>query len=114
MPENVKIEELTENIKAYVRSTYQLNKLETIESISVIGSGFVSSMVISLITIFFILFISIGIAFCLSSILGNYYYGFLIVGGFYFLLGSIVLLGREKLIEHPLRDKFIKKVFSAN
>ena len=114
MPENVKIEELTENIKAYVRSTYQLNKLETIESISVIGSGFVSSLIISLIAIFCVLFISMGIAFCLSSVLGNYYYGFLIVGGFYFLLGFIVLLGRKKLIEHPLRDKFIQKIFSAN
>ena len=114
MPENVKIEELTESIKVYVHSTYELNKLEAIESISVIGSGLASSLIISLIAILCILFISTGIAFCLSSVLGNYYYGFLIVGAFYFLLGFIFLLGRKKLIEHPLRDKFIQKIFSAN
>jgi len=114
MPEHEKIEQLTDSLKKYVNTNYELIKLEAAERTSIIGSGFISGLIVGLVGILFIFFLSLGAGFYLSSLIGNNYTGFSIIAGFYLILGIILIIGRKKMIEIPARDRFIKKVFYNN
>jgi len=112
MPENGKADELTERLKKYGNTSYELAKLELIESSSVFGSSSISSVLISVVVILSVFFTSFGCAYLLSIVLKNNYLGFLIVGAFYFLLSLTLILGRKKLLEIPIRNKIIHKIYN--
>lgn len=114
MPENGKIVELTDNLKQYLHTTFELKKLQAIEKSSVIGASAVGILLLGLVLVMFIFFISLWVAFFLSAKMGDTYSGFAIVSAFYFLMSMILLLVRKKLVEKPLRDKIIKKIFTEN
>jgi hypothetical protein len=109
-----KLEELTENLKNYASTNFELYKLEATERASVIGSESISFIAISIVAGLFVLFISLAGGFYLSARIGDAYSGFLIIAGFYLFLSLVLLIGKKKLIEHPFRDKIIRKVFSKN
>ncbi|MBA3900653.1 MAG: phage holin family protein [Bacteroidetes bacterium] len=112
MLESLKIEELTESFKKYVASSYDLFKLESAERAAEIGSSLISRFLVLIAAFSFIFFISLWAGFYLSSLYGNNYSGFAIIGGFYFLLCIILLFTRKKLVETPIRDQIIRKVFN--
>ncbi|SDC98741.1 Putative Holin-X, holin superfamily III [Williamwhitmania taraxaci] len=114
MIEQQRLEDLTESAKQYLNTNIELLKFEATERTSVIGSGLISRLLVGMVSLLFVLFISIAAGFYLSELLGDSYSGFLIVAGFYFLLGLILIIGRKKLIETPLRDKFIRSILSNN
>ena len=113
MKDSGKIEALTENLKGFVNLSFELNKLEAVERSSTVGAGLISGLLVGFVLIFFLFFVSMGIGFYLSEKLGNTYVGFAITSGFYLILGICLFLTRKKLIENPLRDKMIQKVFNA-
>ena len=112
MLQNAKIEELAESLKAYANTNFELLKCETAERTAVVGSGFISSLLVGLAGILFVFFISLELGFYISTRFGNNYSGFLIVAGFYFLLSFVLIIGRKKLLEKPIRDKIIQQIFS--
>lgn len=112
MPENGKIEEFTENLKDYVKTNYELIKLQAIERSTVIVADLISDLLIGLVVIFVVLFISFWAGFYISAIIGDIYTGFAIVAAFYMLIAIIMLLVRKKLIERPIRNKIIRKIFN--
>lgn len=114
MPEMVKIEEIAANLKQYANTNIELLKLEAAERSSALGSGFISGLLVTLVGILFLLFLSLAAAFYISTSIGDNYSGFMIIAGFYFLVCLILLIGRRKLLEKPLRDKLIRKMFSSN
>ncbi len=114
MPEYEKLEEITENVKDYVATNCKLIKLQVAERSSVIGSGLISTLLIGITIFLLILFISLGLGFYLSARIGDTYSGFAIVAGFYLLIGIILIVGRKTLVEKPMRDKIIRKLFSSN
>ncbi len=111
MSEPTSVEGLSDNLKRYINTNYELLKLETTEKTSVIGSSTISILLVGLAGITFILFLSICAGYYFSTLVGETYLGFAIVAGFYFLLTILLLLGRKKLITTPLRDKIIRKLF---
>lgn len=110
MPELKKLEELTNSLKRYLLLNIEIIRLEATKHASVIGSTVVSSLVVGISVFLFVFSLTIGVGFYLSALLGDSYSGFAIVAGFYFILVIILLTGRKKLIEKPLRDKIIKKI----
>ena len=114
MPEQEKIEVLVESINRYLKSNCELIKLEATERTSVIGSSIISNLLIGLVGILLIVFLSLGVSFYISFRMGDSYSGFIIVAAFYFILGFILMIGRKALMERPLRDKIIRKIFSRN
>ena len=111
MPQSSEIEELTQSLGRYVNTSYELAKLEATERSSVIGAGLVSGFLITLISILFLFFISLWGGFYLSAKMGDSYSGFPIVAGVYLLIGIVLLTNRKKMIEKPLRNNFIKKIY---
>lgn len=114
MPENIGIEEITDSLKLYAGTNIELIKLEVVERSSSIGASLVSTILVGMACALFVLFLSIGAGFYLSSLLGNYYFGFAIIAGFYLLLTLFLLIGRKRLFERHFRDKIIKTVLLEN
>ena len=113
MSENDKIGDLKESFKQYVNTNFELKKLEAIEAGSVIEARMISKFLVGLAIILFVFFSSFCLGFYLSFRLGDYYTGFAIIAGFYFFLSLFLLLVRKKLIEKPLLDSIIRKLFKS-
>jgi hypothetical protein len=107
-----KIEEIIVNLKSYTNSTIEIIKLEAVQYASSIIANLSSGLILGLVIIFFTFFLSLGISFFLSELFGNSYLGFGIVAGVYLLLGFILIVGRKKLLNKPIKEKIIQKFFS--
>lgn len=114
MPDQEKMQELTENLKGYLSTNYELIRLQATERASVIGSGMISSLLIGFAGMLLLLCITLVAGFYLSALLGDSYSGFAIVAGFYLVIVLILVIGREKLVEKPMRDRIIRKMLSKN
>ena len=103
------VEKLTENLKGYVNTRYEIITLQVTQQTANIGSKSVAIILIGLFIGMFLLFVNVALAFYISSLLQNNYAGFFIVAGFYLVLALIILLFRKKLIIIPIRNVIIKQ-----
>lgn len=104
------IESLWDRASDYIDTRTQLFKLKAIDK----ASGFVSAMVTKIILVTFIcmflILLNIGLALWIGVMMGDLYWGFFIVGGFYGLLTFIFYLCRHQLIKGPVNDAIIKNL----
>ena len=105
---NEKVEALTNSLKEYVDTNYELIKLEVIDYSSDISAGIISKLIVGVMLVFFTFFASLYFAYYLSDLIGISHVGFVIIGGFYLLLAIIFYLSRKSLLERPVRNNFIK------
>ena len=110
---NEKIEALTDSLKEYVDTNYELIKLEVIDHSSRIISGIVAALAITIILILFAFFGSVYAAFYLSDLLGIDHIGFAIVSVFYLLLALLIYFNKKSLIEKHVCNSFIGKQMTA-
>jgi hypothetical protein len=99
MDEHVNMfEALYERAVDYAQTTLELNKLRAIEKTADVVSSFIPHTIVFIVIVFFILFLSIGMAILTGDLLGKTAYGFLIVAGFYGITAFIIrFLFLEKL-----------------
>ncbi len=94
----------------YLETRLDLVKLKTTQTTSDVVASFVSIGIILLFLVFFLAFLSIGLALVIGNALGKVYYGFFIVGAFYGLTGWFFHLFREKWVKNPISNSIIKKM----
>src|SRR4051812_33117754 len=94
----------------YLETKIELAKLKAIDKSSDILSGLVFSIVKIVMILFLTIFVSIGLAVYLGALLGEYYYGFLIVAGIYALVMLIIYVQRKKWIKDPIENGLIDKI----
>jgi uncharacterized protein YqhQ len=94
----------------YLDTKIELTKLKTIDKSSDVLSNLVDLFIRILVGFLFIGFCSVALAIFLGKTLGDYYYGFLIVGGFYSVIFLIIYIWREKLIKRPVANNLINKM----
>jgi hypothetical protein len=58
----------------------------------------------------FMLFVNLGIAFWLGIILGSTFYGFLVVAGFYGVLGAIIHLFFHNRIKRSIANNIVQQL----
>lgn len=114
MSEFYRFEEMSDKLKQYLIINYEIIKCQAAERASVVGSTFISAVIIAVFGFMFLLILSIALGFYLSSMLNNSYAGFLIVAGFYLMLTLLLYAVRNKKIEKPMRDKIIQKLLNSN
>ena len=103
MEENTNlVESLLERAAEYGKTSYELVKLNVVDKSSDAISSFMPQTVVVAIIGSFMLFLSLGIAFWLSEVLGKFYYGFLLVAGFYALIA---------IVSHFFMRKWLKRIF---
>ena len=110
-------EELKENFteaeasaKSYLESSHQFYKLKGFKVMMKAIVVFAKIASVSVMLVLALLFLSASAAFWAGEALGSNALGFLIVGGFYILIGIIIYLLRHHL-NKPLLKKFSEFYF---
>lgn len=103
-----KLEGLTDQVKEHIHTKIELARLQLIEKTSFIVSDLIAILLVTLCSLFFLLFGSIAGAWALSKWIGKPYSGFLIVAGFYLLMAILVWVARHKVIRFPVVNAVIK------
>jgi hypothetical protein len=104
------LESLLENAEEYSKTSLELLKLKALEKTSDIVSSLIPHLAVSFFAVLFLIMISIGTAIWLGEILGNSYYGFFCVAGFYGLIGIILHFFLHDWLKKVIGNFTIKQV----
>ena len=107
-PSNTTVEDLFHKVKDYVNTRFDLLKLRAINKVSSTLSKTITCIVMLVLSVFVFMLLSIGLALYLGVVLGHSYYGFFIVGGFYIIIGLILIVARKSLLKTPFSNWLIR------
>jgi len=111
MEDNAKmIESLLEKATDYGKTSYELVKLQALDKVSDVTSSIIPHSVVFVFIASFMIFFNLGLAFWLGKILGEAYYGFFVVAGFYVILGMIIHFFMHNWIKNTIYNYIIKLV----
>jgi hypothetical protein len=108
--ENI-IEPLLEKMEDYGKASIELLKLKSIDKTADIASGLLSRLLSALVILLFIISLNTAIALWLGEILGEEYYGFLLVACFYGLVATVLFFIHPD-IKTRINNSIIGKVFN--
>lgn len=103
-----KVDGLTQHVKDYINTKIEITKLRLAEKTSQVVGNVIAILIVAVLFLFVVVFGSLAGAWVLSDMIGKPYAGFLIVAGFYLLLGIIVWVARGRLIRFPVMNALIK------
>lgn len=103
------IESLFANAGEYLENKTELWKLKLIDKTSEAVSSIVEKIVLVFFVIIFFILFNIALALLIGYWLGNSFYGFFIMAGFYGIVGLIIHLSRDKIIKTPITNSLIQK-----
>ncbi|RAR72879.1 competence protein [Flavobacterium aciduliphilum] len=105
-------EAIQKNAKAYIESSIAYYKLwgfkVVMKSTTLILKLFLIAMCLMLV----LLFVSIAAAMALGNMFHSYPLGFLSVAGIYLVLGLLLFLVKDKIVEGPILEKFSEIFFN--
>jgi len=101
---------LFERAEDYGKTTLKLLKLNAIDKSADVASSLVSRLAVIITVVFSVLIISIGAALWLGKLLGETFYGFYIIGGFYAILAILLQVFRDQWIKYPVSNSIIKQM----
>jgi hypothetical protein len=104
------LESLLNSATDYGKTTYELIKLKALDKTSDVVSSVVPHSVVLIILSSFTLFLNLGIAFWLGEILGKIFYGFMIISGFYLIIGVIIYFLMYKWLKKLVCNYVIKQM----
>ena len=106
--EKTHVENLFTHTREYLDTKLTIIKLTAVDK----GSSAVSAAAVyiglAVISLFFLIFLSVGAALAISSALESSYAGFLIVAGIYLLLGILLYVMQDKWVKTPIVNAMIK------
>lgn len=105
------IESLIERTEEYAKTNIELLKLKCVDKTSNTLSSLVSLLYLKLILVIFIITLSIGSALWLGDLLGKNYYGFMIISGFYAVVG-ILLMIIQPFIKERVKNSIINHLLN--
>ena len=105
--------ELVDDVKEYINTSAEIYKLQATEKAADLGAGMAINIVLLIVTSMAFLFVSIAAAFLIGEALGKTYLGFLIVAGFYVLVGMIVVFARDRGLKESIADSIIRSIYKS-
>lgn len=99
-----------ERAEEYGKSTIELLKLNAIDKSADVVSSLVSRLAVLMTLALSIIIINIGIALWIGKVLGESYYGFLIIGLFYALITLLLHSFRNQWVKNPISNSIIKQM----
>ena len=100
---------LMEKLEDFAHTNVKLFQYKAIDKGTEVASSVISGVVMAVFFLLGFVILSIGLALLIGSWLNDSYWGFFIMGGFYFLLGLLFYLFRDKWIKTPLINSLSKK-----
>jgi hypothetical protein len=104
-------DDLIEHAGDYIHTYYKLGLLKVTEKSTAAGSAVIAGFLLAILSIFFILFVGLGLAWWIGSMLESIIAGYFIVAGIYLLIMICVLMMRKKIIDPFLRNFLVKKIY---
>jgi vacuolar-type H+-ATPase subunit I/STV1 len=104
-------DDLIEHAGDYIETYYKLGLLKVTEKSTAAGSAIIAALLLGVLSIFFILFIGLGLAWWIGGMLESIIAGYFIVAGIYLLIIFCVLMMRKKMIDPLLRNYLVKKIY---
>jgi hypothetical protein len=103
-------EELLACAKEYVKINFELYKLKAVEkSANLVSTLLTNMLILALISLSFLI-VNLGVALWIGKLLGAYFYGFFVVGGFYAIVAIGLFIFRDKWLKNPIANLFIKQL----
>ncbi len=99
------LSEADASVRSYLDSSREYYKLRAFKFIMQGVAAFTKVLLIGTVALLTLLFLSFAAAYGLGILIGNLFYGFLIIGLFYLLVGIVLYLLRQKL-NKPILAKF--------
>ena len=103
------VEKLIENVETYAKTSFDLGKYKAIYISADIVSTFAAKLAIAATIIIVSLLVNIGLALWIGQELGESYYGFFVIAGFYLILTLILYVFRKQWIKKPVSNFIIGK-----
>lgn len=103
-----KLEELTDNFKAYITTIYELSRLRLVDKLALATANITVYIIRTILAVFTILFTSVGVALWLNDCLQNTFSGFFIVGGIYFIITLWVTFSKNSGTKKAVSNAVIK------
>ncbi|HTN08760.1 phage holin family protein [Agriterribacter sp.] len=101
---------LVDDAGRYIEAKTELWKLKAVDKTTEIATALILKLLFILIGFIAVIALNTGIALLIGKWLGEAYYGFFIVAGFYLLLGLVVYAARDSLIKKPFYKTVINKI----
>jgi hypothetical protein len=108
------ISEVIDASKTYIESNLKLFKLSLLERLSKVVSLIISTVLVMLVGMLFVLFLSISAAMFIGSLLDSRTLGFLIMATFFFIIMLVLWLKRKTLVINPIIQTLNDIVFNGN
>ena len=105
--------DFVDDLKDYIQTSAEVYKLQAIEKVAVAGSGIFINLILLIVTSMAFLFVSIAAAYLIGEWLGQTYLGFLVVAGFYVLVGMVIQFTRDKGLKDTITDSIIRSIFKS-
>lgn len=105
---------LVEDFESYLKTNVTLYKLTTIKKSADIVSGLVSTLVLLMVVMFFILMISVAASLWIGEILNSPYKGFLTISAFYVFLFIVFFVFKTQLLKNPTRNIVVKEILNKD
>jgi hypothetical protein len=111
MDENMNLmESLLERVTQYGKTSVELVKLNVVDKASDSISTLLAHSIIKATVACFVLFVNLGVAFWVGDVLGEIYYGFLAVAGFYALVAIVLHFFMHKWLKRIFYDYLIRQM----
>ena len=101
---------LVDDAGRYIKAKTELWKLKAVDKTTEIATALISKLLFILIGFIAVIALNTGMALLIGKWLGEAYYGFFIVAGFYLLLGIVLYAARDSLIKKPFYKTVINKI----
>ncbi|AWI25099.1 competence protein [Flavobacterium pallidum] len=105
-------DDLQEQAKAFLETNVSYYKLWLFKVAMKSTTMLLKIFLLSMVFVFVMLFFSIAGALAIGYALDNFAYGFLIIGGFYMIIGFFVYRIKDKIVEGPILEKFSEFFFN--
>lgn len=102
------VEELFYKLKDYGDTRLDLFKLKSISKISGFLSSLITSVILIMLLFLVLICLTVGIALILGNWLGEVYYGFFVMGIIYVIIGLILFKRKDKAMRAPISNRLIK------
>lgn len=106
------IESLMESVTDYGQTSMELAKLKALDKTSQVMSSLLFNAVVLIIISLFALFLNFGLAIWIGQILGEFYFGFFALAGFYGTTAILTYFFMRKWIKRTIGNTFIKHVLN--
>ncbi len=101
---------LLDRAENYGKTTLNLFKLHAIDKSADVVSSLVSQLAVLMAVVFSVLIASIGLSLWIGKLLGDSFFGFFIIGGFYAVVAIILNVFRHQWIKYPVSNSIIKQM----